>query len=140
MTNRPACSLPLPGPTNPVEQLLLIALRRMGTHGLRDAGAAMLVIERFGLGFQRPLVLMRAYVMELARASRRKIMLAPCCARRMTIDEGRMLAVLALIQTTPAGARHHLRQLCDGGDVDAAFSVGVMLADTLAGMGQPIAR
>lgn len=140
MTNQPACPLPLPGPTHPLERLLLVALRRMGTHGLHDAHSAMLVFNRFGLGFQRPLVLMRAYVMELARAAHRKIMLAPCCARRMTIDEGRMLAVLALIQTTPAGARHHLRQLCEGDDVDAAFSVGLMLADTLAGMGQPVAR
>ncbi len=140
MTNNPHCQLPLPAPTDPVERLLLIAVRRMGTHGLRDAHAALLVFERFGIHFQRPLVLLRAYVMELARASQRQIVLAPCCAGRMTIDEGRMLAALAMVQTTPAGARHHLRQLCDSGTIDAAYSVCLVLAETLTGLGQPVTR
>lgn len=140
MTQKTPCQLPLPAPADPLERLLLIALRRMGSHGLHDANAALLVFERFGIRFQKPLVLLRAYVMELARASQRQIMLAPCCAGRMTLDEGRMLAVLAMVQTTPAGARHHLRQLCDGEAIDAAYSVALVLADTLAGLGQPIAR
>jgi hypothetical protein len=133
-------ALSLPAPHDPLERLLLIAMRRMGAHGLRDASAALLLFDRFGLHFQRPLVLLRAYVMELARASQRQIVLAPCCAGRMTEDEGRMIAALALALTNPVESHRQLGRLCAAAAVDQPLSICLMLAQTLADLGQPLVR
>lgn len=137
-TARPA--LPLPAPHDPLERLLLIAMRRMGAHGLHDAWAALLLLDRFGLHFRRPLVLLRAYVMELARTSQRQIVLAPCCAGRMTEDEGRMVAALALALANPAESRRQLGRLCASATVDQPLSVCLALAETLADLGRPLVR
>ena len=40
------------------------------------------------------LVLARALVVDLARTSRRRILLAPCCAAGMTRDEGLLMAMI----------------------------------------------
>ena len=45
------------------------------------------MLGAFGRSYRRPLVLMRAMMLELARASSRKILVAPCCCARMTADE-----------------------------------------------------
>lgn len=86
--------LPLPLPDDGTERIVLIAMRRMAAHGIRDASAAWLMLDRFGARFRRPLVLLRAFMLELAQSSQRAIKIAPCCAMRMTGDEGLILEVL----------------------------------------------
>lgn len=75
-------------------QLFLFVTRRMALCGIDDAMAASALMARFGAAYRRPLVLMRALLLELSRASQRKISLsAPCCVRR-TDDENAMLRAL----------------------------------------------
>ncbi len=90
----PRCRLPVPFPSGETEQTVLVLLRRMAVHGLHDANATVLAIDRFGTGFRKPLVLLRCFLLELARASRRNIAIAPCCAPRMTRDEGLMIEAI----------------------------------------------
>lgn len=72
----------------------LVLVRRLAGHGLEDARAAMLALDAAGSDFRKLLVLTRALVVELARTSRRKIVLAPCCAAGMTNDEGLLMAMI----------------------------------------------
>ena len=87
MSDHPRCQLPLPLPEEEDLRLVLRIVRRMAAHGLRDAQAALLAIDGFGQGFRRPLVLLRAFVAELAQCSHRRIIVAPSCALRMTMDD-----------------------------------------------------
>ncbi|MGE4323226.1 MAG: DUF6628 family protein [Sphingobium sp.] len=80
---------PVPGGYG--NRLFLFVLRRMATAGVNDAHAANAMLGAFGRGYRRPLVLMRAMMLELARASSRKILVAPCCCARMTMDEAVMM-------------------------------------------------
>lgn len=75
-------------------QLFLKAARLMAIGGVNDARAAALMLGWFGRNYRRPLVLMRAMMLELARVSQRKIQLAPPCSTRMTRDEAVMLRAL----------------------------------------------
>jgi hypothetical protein len=54
----------------------------------------MLALDAGGTEFRRLLVLARALVVDLARTSRRRILLAPCCAAGMTRDEGLLMAMI----------------------------------------------
>lgn len=131
--------LPYPLPEDAMQRLALAALRRMGAHGIRDACAALLFIEAFGLHFRKPLVLARAFMVELARASCSTIRLAPCCALRMTEDEARMVGVLATAASNPSCAARHLAQLAGTEEVAAPLSAAAAFNDTLASLGQPLA-
>lgn len=92
------CMLPLPLPATRIERSVLFAVRRMAAYGVRDVSAAWLVLDLFSTGFRRPLVLLRAFMLELAHAATGPIKVAPCCATRMTEDEG--LIMLALFTAT----------------------------------------
>lgn len=113
-------------------RITLYATRRIGAHGLHDAQAASLMLEAFGLSFRRPLVLLRAVMLELSRATARPITLAPCCCRRMTRDEARLLAVLGNAHRDDIRARRHLARLA-GRDAPAvlfaAGAYGAALSD-----------
>lgn len=130
--------LPLPVPTGQIERVTLFGVRRMAAHGLRDAHAANTMLALFGLGYRRPLVLLRAFMLELARSSSRAIMIAPCCALRMTSDEGRILAVLATATTDTGTAVHHLNRLAGHTEMMPALSAAMAYKDALADMGRPI--
>ena len=106
----------------------LVALRRMAAHGLRDAGASLLMLDHFRLDYRRRLVLLRAFVHELAQASHRTIRLAPCCALRMTADEALLLHALACAPTDPEAAGDALAELTDGGAIAHSLSLATMLA------------
>lgn len=116
--------LPLPLPEGRVERIVLVCIRRMAAHGIRDAQAALIAIDTFGVNFRRPLVLMRAYILELAQISQRSIKIAPCCAMRMTKDEGLIIAALSLAGSDLAAADHTLTSLlgdcCVGEPLSAA--------------------
>ena len=75
-------TLDLPLPARRHQTLGLVLVRRIAGHGLHDARATMLALDASGAEFRRLLVLTRALVVDLARTSRRKILLAPCCAAR----------------------------------------------------------
>lgn len=87
-------TLDLPLPARRHQTLGLVLLRRIAKHGLHDARATMLAMDATGLDFRKLLVICRALVVDLARTSRRKIVLAPCCASGMTRDEGLLMALI----------------------------------------------
>lgn len=126
--------LPLPLPIGNAERAALVILRRMAAHGFRDAAATMLAIETFGTGFRRVLVLLRAYMVELARGSNRTISLAPCCAMRMTRDEGLMMNALAMAREDTESAARSLRLLSHSQHVGEPLSVAHMVNRALRGM------
>jgi hypothetical protein len=88
--------LPRPLPSEGSARLLLFGFRRLATHGLQDAHAANAMIGGFGLGFRRPLILLRALMAELSRVSNRKIVVAPCCCLRMT-TAGRIIEAIGYV-------------------------------------------
>jgi hypothetical protein len=127
-------TLPLPLPESRAERIALVILRRMAAQGFRDAAAAMLALETFGIGFRRVLVLLRAYMVEVARCSDRTISLAPCCAMRMTEDEGLMMDALSFAGHDHAATAQSLRLLTGRAHVGEPLSVAHMVNRALRGM------
>lgn len=137
-TSEAARILPLPAPQTRTERLIVYTFRRIAAHGLNDAHAANAMMGSFGMSYKRPLILLRAYMAELARASQRQITIAPCCCPRMTHDEARLLSVLVVANSSPPSARHHLSVLTSDGDILPALSAAMALSDALADLGQPL--
>ncbi len=123
-----AALLPYALPMDANQRLDLIALRRMAAFGLNDARASLLLFDRHGLDWRRRIVLLRAFVHELAQCSQRRIKLAPCCAGRMTADEGRIVEVLDSAQREPQRAATALRALTAGTAIGGPLSLATMLA------------
>ena len=90
-------ALELPLPARRHQTLGLVILRRMAGHGLHDARATMLALDAGGTDFRKLLVLARALIVDLARTSQRRILLAPCCAAGMTRDEGLLMALIGAV-------------------------------------------
>ncbi len=107
---------------------MLFAFRRMAQHGLRDAVAAERMLERYGMHYRAPLVLLRAFVLELAQSAARTIAIGHCCMPRMTADEAAMLGVL----DAPQAAHGTLTSLMGGADPAHAQQIAACLARTLA--------
>ncbi|WP_442678349.1 DUF6628 family protein [Sphingomonas sp. ASY06-1R] len=99
----PQTLLPHTAPANPYRRLLLYGIRRMAVGGIADAHAAHAFFTGFGLGYRRPLVLLRALMAELARVSGSKLTVAPCCCQRMTSDEATLLDLIADAPDNPDG-------------------------------------
>jgi hypothetical protein len=110
----------------------LFAVRRMAAHGVRDVSAAWLLIDCYSTGFRRPLVLLRAFMLELAHAARAPIRVAPCCAPRMTRDEGLIVAVLRLAASDPAAAGDALAELTQCREVCEPLSAAAVFARATA--------
>lgn len=106
-----ACLLPLPLPDNRVERSVLFAVRRMAAHGVRDVSAAWLILDLFSTNFRRPLVLLRAFMLELSHAATNPIRVAPCCATRMTEHEGLIILTLFTASGDLASAEDALSRL-----------------------------
>ena len=130
------CLLPLPLPDSRSERTVLFAVRRMAAHGLRDVHAAWLLIELCSTRFRRPLVLLRAFMLELAHASRSPIRVAPLCAPRMTEDEGLIMAALSMAANDAAMAGDTLARLtrspCIAEPLSAAMVFGRALDEIAA--------
>ncbi len=133
-----APTLCLPLPTACTDRTILLMMRRMGTHGLRDAQAVMLAMRFFGTGFRQPLVLLRCFMAEVAQASERSIMLSPCCARRMTRDEGLLLETLAMCRQNPSRAKGDLGELTGCEHACRAFTVALAFNNALANAGRQL--
>lgn len=130
--------LPHGAPDRSGTRLLLLTVRRMGVGGLNDAHAASMLIGSFGLSFRRPLILVRALMAEVARASQRTIMIAPSCCCRMTDAESILLDAVAASLDTPGSAH---RAFCRLLGVDTAIGVlssAQAVAQAFADLGRPL--
>lgn len=125
----------LPMPTHCTDRIILIMMRRMGGHGLRDAHAAMLALRHFGTGFRQPLVLLRCYMAEIAHASHRSIMIANCCAPKMTRDEGLLLETLAQSASNPERAQRNIHELTSSNHSRRALTIASALGNALHNSG-----
>lgn len=130
--------LPHSAPDDSGARLFLHGVRRIGVGGLGDAQAASMLIGAFGLSFRRPLILLRALMAELARASHRSIMIAPSCCCRMTIAESMLLRTTVFSREQPRLAHDILCHLCG---VDSAIGVlcsAQAVSQAFADLGRPI--
>ena len=119
-------------------RLALFAMRRMGAHGLQDAGAAHALFTAFGQGFRRPLILMRALMADLAGTAAGTIAIAPCCCPRMTPAEAAMLTVLARVETSPETARYLMSDLLGVRRIDGVLTSAAAVAAAFADEGRPV--
>lgn len=124
--------LPLPLPTTRAERTVLFALRRMAAHGVRDANATWLMLDLFSTGFRRPLVLLRAFMLELAHASRGPIRIAACCTPRMTADEGDILRVLMDAAGDSTAAEDKLTRLTRNPGICEPLSAAIVFGRAVA--------
>lgn len=131
------CLLPLPLPEGRVERSVLFAVRRMAAHGVRDVSAAWLILDLFSTGFRRPLVLLRAFMLELAHAATGPIRVAPCCTPRMTEHEG--LIMLALFGGDLVSAEDALAQLTGRKEVFEPLSAAAVFGRAIGGPGARLA-
>ncbi|MBI0474731.1 hypothetical protein D9601_05065 [Sphingomonas sp. MA1305] len=131
---------PLPHtlPACPNARLALFAIRRMGAHGLADARAAHALFSAFGEAFQRPLVLLRALMADLAGTAADTIAIAPCCCARMTAAERALLTIVARVETGSEVARLLLADLLAMRRVDGVLASAAAVAASFADEGRPI--
>lgn len=111
MLDDPKTLLPHAAPASPYARLLLYGIRRMAAGGIADAHAAHAFLTGFGLGFRRPLMLLRAFMAEAARVSSTTLAVAPCCCARMTAAERTLLDAIAGAPDDPARAHTTLSEL-----------------------------
>lgn len=130
--------LPHGAPADDGARLLLHAIRRMGLGGINDAHAANAIIGAFGLSFRRPLVLMRALMAELSRASKRSIVIAPSCCVRMTAGEALLVQAVAIAVEAPHEAHRRLCGICGISNCLGLLSSAQAVAQAFADLGRPI--
>ena len=126
--------LPVPLPANPMERNLLIMLRRMAIHGLRDARASQLALTTFGARFHQILALSRCVLHETATASKRSIRIATCCTPRITSDEALMMDVIV------HGDKEALSAVTDNDMPARAYSAALCLHHALEEISPKVAR
>lgn len=131
-------ALPYRLPETMAARILLLAIRRMGAHGLNDAVAANSFLSAFGAGFRRPLLLTRAFMAELAATSTTTIPIAPCCCARMTWAEEAMLTAIGHAERRPEIARLLLADLMAQRRADAITASAAALSAAFADAGMPV--
>ena len=131
-------ALPHPLPAANADRLLLIAIRRMGAHGLADAVAANTFLSAFGSGFRRPLVLARAFMAELAATATATIPIAPCCCARMTWAEAAIVTAIGQAERRPELTRLLLADVMAKRRADAIAASAAALAAAFADAGMPL--
>lgn len=119
-------------------RLFLFALRRMASAGVNDAHAAHAMLGGFGKSYRRPLVLMRAMMLEMARASSRKILVAPCCCARMTSDEAQIMQAVGEALGDAPAAYNRLTTLLDNDQALGALTCLQAVAQSYADLGRPL--
>ena len=130
--------LPRPMPTGYGNRLFLFVMRRMASAGVNDAHAANAMLGAFGRSYRRPLVLMRAMMLEFARASSRKILVAPCCCARMTADEGMLMQATGEALRDPNAAYEQLSDLLGNDHALGALTCMQAVAQAHADLGRPL--
>ena len=127
-----------PMPVGYGNRLFLFVMRRMASAGVNDAHAANAMLGAFGRSYRRPLILMRAMMLELARASSRKILVAPCCCARMTADEGRMMQATGDALRHPDRAYRQVSDLLGNDHALGALTCLQAVAQAHADLGRPL--
>ncbi len=142
MTSTQAITHALPHtlPEDADMRLVLFAIRRLGAHGLHDACAAHAFVTAFGEAFRRPLVLMRAFMLDVAGTATQPIAIAPGCCARATASEAALLDVLARAGTNPEKARLLLADQLGTRAVDGVLASAAAVAAAFADAGRPIVR
>lgn len=133
-----AATLPTQLPEGPGARLCLLAIRRLGTHGLHDAQLVQHFMTAFGPGFRRPLIAVRVMVAELAVAATTEIAIGPCCCPRTTAAESALIKVVARVSTEPVAARLLLADLLGNRNVEAALTSVAFVAAAFADAGREI--
>ena len=138
-TDHSPALLPHAAPASPYRRLLLFAIRRMAGAGISDAHAAHAIFTGFGLGYRRPLVLLRALMAELSRVSSAQLKVAPCCCPRMTSDEAMLVDLIAEAPLRPSEVHQALRDLLHVKACPGALSSAEAVASAFADLGMPLA-
>lgn len=120
-------------------RLLLFAIRRMAIAGLDDAHAAHAIFAHFGMSYRRPLVLIRAMMAEIARASQQTVKVAPCCCLRMTSDEATLLKIVEEAADHPRRAHALLTDLMGTPDCLGVLTTAQAVGQAFADLGKPLA-
>ena len=116
----------------------MFVMRRMAMHGVNDAHAANALLGMFGRRYRRPLVLLRAMMLEVARSSSRTIMIAPCCCTRVTRDEYYLLDALARANRDTRTAHRQLTELTGNIEALGALTCAQAVAAAFADLGRPL--
>jgi hypothetical protein len=130
--------LPYSAPTSPYSRLLLFAMRRMAAGGIGDAHAAHAFFSGFGLGYRRPLVLVRALMAEVSRVSAIKLVVAPCCCPRMSAAEHVLLGAVTSALADPQGTHDRLAHLLKVRDCLGLVTSAQAVATSFSDAGMPI--
>ena len=130
--------LPRAAPVEPEQRLLLYAIRRIGAHGLNDAHAANAMLGTFGQGYRRPLILLRTFLAETARVSKRKVTIAACCCGRMTRGEIMLIDALVLAVSDPHAAHQWLATCLGTVDCLGALTSAQALNQAFEDLGWPL--
>lgn len=130
--------LPRPIPGGYGNRLFLYVLRRMASAGVNDAHAANAMLGAFGRSYRRPLILMRAMMLELARSATRKILVAPCCCARMTADEGVLMQAVGTALEDPHAAYEQVVTLLGNDDALGALTCLQAVAQAHGDLGRPL--
>ncbi|WP_240499914.1 DUF6628 family protein [Sphingomonas montana] len=131
--------LPHAMPAGSADRLLLFAIRRMAQAGIDDAYASNAMLNHFGRGFRRPLVLLRATIAEVSRVSARSLMVAPCCCPRITADEHGLLSAIAGAVHDPRDAHDRLARHLGVRHCHVAGETMRALDDAFRDLGHPLA-
>lgn len=123
---------------NSSARLFLSTARFMAIGGVEDAQPASLMLAHFGRNYRRPLVLMRALMLEIARISRRTIMMAPPCCARMTADEALMLSALRRDEGDTLRAHEDCCALLGREDALGPLTCFQAVAQCFEDLGQPV--
>ncbi|AEG48358.1 hypothetical protein Sphch_0663 [Sphingobium chlorophenolicum L-1] len=135
---QPTLDQPRPLPGGYGNRLFLYVIRRMATAGVNDAHAANAMLGAFGRSYRRPLVLMRAMMLELARTSSRKILIAPCCCSRMTTDEALMMQAVGTALRSPRAAYDDVAALLGNDHALGALTCLQAVAQAHNDLGRPL--
>lgn len=130
--------LPHPMPINRTTNMLLHILRRIAIGGLGDAHAANALLAHFGKSYRRPLVLIRAFMAELARASHQPIVIAPCCCNRMTQGEATLLAAVIGANDDVLATHERLTALSGTPDCIGALTSAQAVEQAFRDLGRPL--
>jgi hypothetical protein len=130
--------LPRPAPVLPDQRLLLYAIRRIGAHGLHDAHAANALFGTFGRSYRRPLILLRAFMAETARASQLTIKITACCCARMTRDEIMLIDTIVSAISDPRAAHQSLATCLGTVECVGALTSAQALNQAFADLGRPL--
>jgi len=130
--------LPHVAPSCPYSSLLLFGIRRMAAGGLSDAHAAHAFFTGFGLGYRRPLVLLRAFMAELSRVSVARLVVAPICCPRASEAEHLIITAVAQSPVDPDATHAALSSLLHVRECIGLITSAQAVAASFADLGMPL--